>query len=128
VDLGPFSGDTGGGSSEFSDHQEAYYKLQLSEDDLVTSIYLGLRIGLTSPPGADFDLFVYCGSCANPVAASSASTSSYDEVELRVEDTAELDTTEFVVHVKYWMAPICADWTLSITENIATDEAPACAP
>jgi len=127
-DLGPLSGDVTIQSPEITGHQEAYYKLQLTEDDEVTSIYLGLRIGLLSPPGADFDLQVYCGSCATAAAKSSLLTTPYDEVEVRIDDTDVLDTTELVVHVKYYETTICSDWTLYFRSNIATDVTPICAP
>lgn len=70
------------------------------------------RIRLTSPPGADYDLYVYraCGT----VVGSSTSTSANDEVILRINDsTGSSDTSDYFVEVRYYSGASCNSWTLN---------------
>ena len=56
-------------------------------------------------------------------------TRSFDQVEVRIEDDVAVDnTTELVIFVEHFKAPICANWTLYVRGNIATEVAPICGP
>lgn len=58
--LGTVSGDTGNMRLTAMGHQSAWYRVRVSEDDSdIAGFKLRVAARLTSPPGVDFDVFVY---------------------------------------------------------------------
>jgi hypothetical protein len=77
------------------------------------------RISLISGLGTDFDLFVWCPDCdATPMSDSD------DIIEVGREDaTGATRTWELIVEVRYDAnnpSTTCAEWTLTVTGNVAT--------
>src|SRR3954471_5816730 len=81
--LGSVSGDTGNAKLTASGYQSAWYRVRVTEDD--SDVFgLTLRVGanLTSPSGAQFDVFVYLNTgsdvvqCTTTVGSSTTSGST----------------------------------------------------
>lgn len=66
--LGNVSGDTGNVKLTASGYQSAWYRVRVTEDDS-SPFGLSLRVGakLTSPAGAQFDVFVYLNTGSDTV-------------------------------------------------------------
>ena len=66
--LGSVSGDSGNVKLTASGHQSAWYRVRVTEDDS-TPFGLSLRAGakLTSPSGAQFDVFIYLNTGSDVV-------------------------------------------------------------
>jgi hypothetical protein len=128
--LGTVSGDTGGGLILDDGFAEAWDRFTLSEDDNGT-VYLSASIQLFSPPGVDFDLFVYCLACGGTLAGSSSthSLSGHTEtVPVRAEDDfGASDTHDLLIEIRYFQSNSCSEWQLSITGNTVV-AAPTCDP
>ena len=122
INLGSISGDTGSGSASDTWWNEEWHVVTLTEDSF-DSVYVSADIVLTSPPGVDFDLYVYCFSCGGGLADSSINaglTGHTDTVEVRRDDVPIFsDTFDVVIEVRYFDSNICAYWTLDVTGNTA---------
>lgn len=88
MDLGTVSGDTGNASVTGSGYQSAWYKVRVTEDDSdVFGIELAMTAQLTSPPGTNYDLYLYVNTgndvveCTTP-SASGTSTGTADQAHL----------------------------------------------
>jgi hypothetical protein len=123
--LGAVRGDVSGDKLMASGHTEAWYTLTVS--DTAASIaepgdvpYLSASIGLDSGAGTDYDLEVYCTSCGGALAGSSdLDAGEVDFVDVRANDGANVDTFSVLIHVVYYEATACADWTLMVQSNTA---------
>ena len=117
--LGSLSGDTGAEVLTDSYHGEEWLRFYLTEEDnLIT--YLSATIELTSPAGTDYDLYVYCNSCAGNLAGSSTLPgSSTDIVQVRTNDDFGADDSMYIiirVKCSSVFSPYCNDnWNLTIT-------------
>jgi hypothetical protein len=82
---------------------------------------LSATITLTSPAGADYDLYVYCVSCGGTLAGQSivgGLTGHTDTVRVRMDDDPSVDdTADFIVEVRHYESNRCAYWDLDITGN-----------
>ena len=105
---------------------EEWDSFMITEDDNGT-IYLSAQIVLTSPPGADFDLYVYCASCGGSLAGSSTIgglTGHEDVVVVRADDSWGTDDTFVViVEVRHYNSTVCANWTLDVYGNVSASAA-----
>lgn len=86
--IGTVSGDTTSADVTTSGSTSKWLRIDVTENDSgITGVPMKLAVALTSPAGANFDLYVYLGSglgnveCTT-VAKSSVSTSSTDSVSL----------------------------------------------
>lgn len=131
--LAAISGDTGSGTAVKSGSDGAFFRVTITEDDssLLSSKDLKVRISLASPPGANFDLYVYKGKakgdggaveCAT-VAKSSTLTGGTDVVSLTWNDNRPIggfdDSTPLSIEVRP-TGTKCdpADtWTLTVEGN-----------
>lgn len=97
----------------FSDRNSRWLSVTMREDsDCPADIEH--RITLTSPPGTDYDLYIY-RSCGGAPVASSTSTSSVDRVTLRESDsTGSNDTFTYFIEVRYFSGESCANWDLLV--------------
>jgi len=71
------------------------------------------HIELQSPPGADYDLFVYrtCGGA--PVGSSSAGTGALDAVDVNQgENSGADDSFDYYIEVRHYGGSSCTPWTL----------------
>lgn len=101
----------------FSQAGEAWYRFTIREGSSSVEA-LRARVRLQVPDGADYDLYVYCGSCGTQqLLGASTRTAGNDElVELGTDDTfATDDTFEVLVEVRHFFSSACAPWTLSVT-------------
>lgn len=100
-------------SRGFSDRNTRWLSVTMVEDsDCPTDIEH--RITLTSPPGTDYDLYVY-RTCGGAPVASSTSTGATDQVTLRVNDrTGSSDTFTYMIEVRYFSGESCSNWDLLV--------------
>lgn len=124
IDLGPISGDTGSGVLTHAHSDERWLTFTLSENN-DGNVPLGASVTLYSPPGVDFDLYLYCASCpgAAPVASSTVTSLAGHEDVVRprwTDDwiTGEDDTYDVVVEVRHKSSSYCAPWTLTVQGNV----------
>ena len=102
--------------------------MRITEDDSrLSSIYLGATISLYSPPGTDFDLYVYCVSCGGNLAGSSSVgglTGHMDVVNVRADDQFMIDDTfEVIIEVRHYASNLCAYWNLNVDGNTTVPSA-----
>ncbi len=72
--LGSVSGDTGNQMLTAMGHQSAWFRVRITEDySDVDGVALSLTARLTSPPGVDFDVFVYLNQGNDAVECSTTS-------------------------------------------------------
>jgi hypothetical protein len=119
--LGSISGDTGAESLTDSWYAEAWSSVRLTEDS-ASSVYLSSTIRLYSPPGTDYDLYLYCANCPGAAAVQSSTTSGinghYDFVYPRWDDDAgEVDDYDIILEVRHKSSTLCALWTVDIVGN-----------
>jgi hypothetical protein len=118
--LGSISGDLGTEIVSDTYYQESWDLFELTEDN-TSSLYLSATITLTSPAGADYDLYVYCVSCGGTLAGQSivgGLTGHTDTVRVRMDDDPSVDdTADFIVEVRHYESNRCAYWDLDITGN-----------
>ena len=122
VSLGTISGDTGSGQVVRSRFDEEFYRIRIVEDS-PSSVYVSASVQLYSPPGTDFDLYVYCGLCGGGVAGSSTAgglEGHYDTVNVRSNDDIFADDSfDVTIEVRHWQTNYCASWTLTVFGNTA---------
>lgn len=76
TDLGSVSGDTGNATVTGSGYQSAWYKVRVTEDDSgVFGVPMNMTAQLTSPPGTNYDVYVYVNGGSDVVECSNASAS-----------------------------------------------------
>jgi len=125
-DLGSVSGDTGSDQLSDSWWNEEWASFMITEDNNGT-VYLSAQIVLTSPPGVDFDLYVYCASCGGSLAGSSiigGLTGHEDVVVVRADDSwGSDDTFVVIVEVRHYTSTVCANWTLDVYGNVSASTA-----
>lgn len=69
--LGSVSGDTGNQMLTAMGHQSAWFRVRVTEDhSAVGGVALSMTARLTSPPGVDFDVFVYLNASSDAVECS----------------------------------------------------------
>ena len=122
--LGPVSGDTGNQIVSDAGNDEEWDRFTLTEDN-ASSLYLSATVTLTSPPGADFDLYVYCVSCGGTLAGSSDSglEGETDTVLVRRTDEVEDDDADLIIEVRHYSSTVCANWTLQVQGNTVVSTA-----
>jgi hypothetical protein len=88
MDLGSVSGDTGNASVTGSGYQSAWYRVRVTEDDSSPfGVQLAATVQLTSPPGTNYDVYVYLNTGSDvvectSVAASGTSTGTTDQARV----------------------------------------------
>ncbi len=127
--LGSISGDTGADVKTATGTGSQWFKLTVTENDNgIVGLSLLAKAELTSPPGTNFDLFVYVPasassqSCTAPT-KSATSTSSSDATtaewgEGAIPNGAQ-DERTITVEVR-WVSGTCSPstpWTLNVRGN-----------
>jgi len=124
IDLGSVSGDTGAGLLSAHGHGSASFRVEVTEDDFapIASDPLA-EIVLESPPGADFDLKVFCfGSCGGtPIASSDHPAGEADSVGVgQTDQLAEDNGFRLWIDVRFYSGSDCGEWKLKVRGNQAT--------
>lgn len=118
--LGSISGDTGSHTVTDSYHNEEWDRVTITEDDDGIA-YLSATIELYSPPGIDYDLYVYCFSCSGGLAGTSTVhglSGHYDAVEVRANDDFGADDShDIIIEVRHYQSNRCAYWDLEVEGN-----------
>ena len=127
--LGSISGDTGAGTLGMTNPgTENWYRVQISEDnDLPT--YLSAWVDLQSGPNNDYDLYIYCFSCAGGFAATSQNgTGQLDRIEVWWDDDwGESDTAYIMIEVR-WHSGVCGGYNLNVYGNQVVSGPSICDP
>jgi hypothetical protein len=132
--AGSVRGDVNNDTLTITGHADAWYSLRVADtgavstdpNDPTSTPYLSATIDLSPGAGTDYDLEVYCTSCAGALAGSSdIEGTDEDFVDVRKNDGAADDSFSVLVHVVYFEASACSDWTLSVQSN-TTVTAPTC--
>lgn len=129
TDLGTISGDTGAGVKTAQGSGSQWFKVRVTEDDSnVFGLSLLAKAELTSPPGTNFDVFVYVAGSSSATECSAVSASGTSSAAL---DTAKAewgegtisngssDDRNVTVEVR-WISGTCsptAKWTLNVRGN-----------
>jgi hypothetical protein len=120
---GTVRGDVSGDKLMITGHTDAWFSLAISDTNATSSDpgdvpYLSSSISLVPGAGTDYDLEVYCSSCGGALAGSSdLEGAAEDFVDVRKNDGAADDSFGVLVHVVYFEAAACSDWTLSVESN-----------
>jgi hypothetical protein len=131
TELPEMDGDQGSSVETTKGTGNRFLKIKVKEgnSDLFASPAIKVRVTLTSPPGANFDLFLYrgpdFGSSSNPshdcvtVATSSTAASGPDVASLQWPDQrANSDTRWITIEVRS-ADPVCptGEWTVTVEGN-----------
>ncbi|MEZ4226186.1 MAG: hypothetical protein R3B13_34890 [Polyangiaceae bacterium] len=71
------------------------------------------NVALKSPPGTNYDLFVY-QSCGKLVASSTLGPGEIDAVAVKQEEVSGLQGFNYVVEVRWVSGGSCGDWQLQL--------------
>jgi hypothetical protein len=130
TDLGAVSGDTGADVKTAQGSGSQWFTVHVTEDDSnIFGLSLLAKAELTSPPGTNFDLFMYVGgsassqSCSGPT-KSSTSTGADSTVAEFGESSGGISngkSDERLVTVEVrWVSGTClptAKWSLTVRGN-----------
>ncbi len=129
TDLGTISGDTGSGVKTAQGSGSQWFKIRVTEDDSsVFGLSLLAKAELTSPPGTNFDVYVYVagsssGQECSTVKAQSNSTGTSDSATASWGEgtisNGSSDDRNVTVEVR-WVSGTCAPaakWTLNVRGN-----------
>ena len=132
--IGSVSGDVNSGQLMAEGNKDAWFRFTVSEDnDNINGESLSVRIELSGPDGADYDLAVYRGNAAeasacglNEMVSAGAGTDEsleYEWGEGGVANNSD-DTRNFAVHV-YNFEDVCdpgLEWALTIIGDTNPDD------
>lgn len=120
--LGSISGDSGNQVATDSWYNNEIDKVRITENN-DGIVYLSGHFDLYSPPGVDYDLYLYCQSCGGTVIQQSTVhnlTGHHDVVDIRNDDDwGSTDDFDATVEIRYNNSNRCAYWTLTVTGNLA---------
>lgn len=129
TNLGSVSGDTGADVKTASGHTSQWFTVRVTEDDSdIAGVQLWMTATLTSPPGTNYDLYVYVPSSdtleCSAVSYQSTSTSSTDSATAKFGEGGLLSNgssddrtvTVEVRHVSGTCDP-ANKWTLTLAGN-----------
>ncbi len=113
--LGSVSGDVNSSVNlTASGYGEKWLRFSITEDDngqeeLTATVTLG------SPPGTDYDLYVYCLDCGSLAIDSSTSSGPVDTVHIRRDETWILsDDFDVIVEIRDYYSDHCGYWQLTV--------------
>ncbi len=127
ADLGEISGDTGAGTRSAQGSTSKWFKVNVTEDShsIFSSEPLSLQAELTSPPGTNYDVYIYVGN--TPMAqecvvakTSGTSTSGIDVATAAWEESKGDDDSRWATIEVRYVSGTCnasAPWTLKVTGN-----------
>ena len=125
TDLGSVSGDTGADVKTAQGSGSQWFKVRVTEDDSsVFGLSLLAKAELTSPPGTNFDLFLYlpgggsgqeCSAVSQSSTSTGADTAKLEWGEGTISNGSNDDRT-VTVEVR-WVSGTCspsAKWSLTV--------------
>lgn len=121
--LGSISGDVGAGFLNASGAGERWYRVTITENDsnIFNPVYLGATVGLQVPPGADYDLYVYCSACGGSVTYSANGGGATEIVSVRRNDQplGQDDTFDILIEIRFFAGSGSGgcDWILRVDGN-----------
>lgn len=129
TDLGSVSGDTGADVKNTDGSTSQWFKVRVTENDEgAIGKQLWMTATLVSPPGANFDLFVYVPNSdtmeCSTVSSHSTSTSSTDSAQVKFGEgglipNGSSDSRTVTIEVRH-VSGTCnpsAKWTLKVEGN-----------
>jgi hypothetical protein len=124
--LGNVSGDTATPALTATGSTEAWYVVNVVENNGVTLESVTAQIDLVSPPGVNFDLFVTCLACGDARSVSSTNGAGMtDTVQVGRDDVAFTDVGySILVEIRWVSATVCGDWSLTVTGDVDTTVRP----
>lgn len=127
TDLGSISGDTGADVKTATGTGSQWFKVRVTEDDSsISPVALLAKAELVSPPGTNFDVFLYLaggtsGQECSAVKASSTNASGLDSTtaqwgESGIFSNGSDDTRNLSIEVRWISGPcsVASPWTLTI--------------
>ena len=112
INLGSLCGDTAGNPIVRTSCGTGWFRVTVSECSTGGSIDLRARILLTSPPGGNYDLFLYRPNAT--LLVSSTHGSSVDAVCVLRDDVSNDQTFEFFIEVRRSEYFGCGSWTMEV--------------
>jgi len=114
------SGDTGADVLNLTGSKSNWIRVIVGEDSLGGSS-LRLKATLTSPPGANFDLYLHSTSCAAPTTSSTSTTNAVDTASVSIPDATfgSPDDQWVLIEVRH-VSGTCdpnSKWTLKLEGN-----------
>jgi hypothetical protein len=127
--LGSIGGDVAGAPVTATGTGEGWFRVRVREDDTgATPRFISAGATLTSPAGANYDLFVYCTACGGSLAGSIEAAQPIELVNARWEDNSGVDDQrDILIHVRYAAGHSSASWSLSVQGGVAVSAA-TCGP
>ena len=119
--LGSVSGDTGAQTLSATGYSERFLRVNITEDNTGSFSDLDAQITLTSPPGTDFDLYVYCAACSGTPLVSNNSTAT-DRVNIGRNDVAGTTNYSIIIEIRWFSSNACGNWSLLVEGNIDTSD------
>jgi hypothetical protein len=123
--LGNISGDTGAESKTASGSTSQWFKVRVTENEHdVFAVELWMKAQLISPPGSNYDLFVYVGGGCSAPSGQSVATTATDTVSSKFGESGTFsnggdDSKDITVEVRHVSGPCNASqpWTLNLLGN-----------
>lgn len=118
-DAGEVSGDDVSPAINLTGYGSHFIKVWLREDSW-SAIDLRLRATLVSPPGQDYDLYIYATSCGTPTAKSEKPADTNDVAGIVRYDDLGSDSDWVLIEVRAKATTTCntnEKWSLKIQGN-----------
>lgn len=117
VNIGSVSGDSGALQIVRTGTGDGFFQFTVSENDNgVGSVPLSFLVTLSSPPGADYDLYLYY--LGSVVDQSTQAGTTLDSIYESFSDTFGADDTRsYIIEVRRFTGTSFAPWTLTISGN-----------
>jgi hypothetical protein len=130
TDLGAVSGDTGADTQSAQGTGSQWFKIRVTENDSgIFAVPLNLHADLSSPSGANFDVYLYVASNGSnqecsAVSASSTNPTTFDTASVQFGESGTFsngsqDDRTVTVEVR-WVSGTCAPgakWSLTVRGN-----------
>lgn len=124
VYLGAYCGDVSGGFLCASSRplrlvatrtgtRSAWYRGRINECSTICPARLDARLSLQSPPGVDYDLFVY-SACGRQIGSSIRGAGETDNYTLTGGGSVGSDSADFYVEVRWLSGASCTPWRLTL--------------
>jgi hypothetical protein len=126
TDLGSISGDTGADTKTAQGSGSQWFKVRVTEDDSsIFAVPLIAKAELTSPPGTNFDVYVYVAGSSSgqecSAVSASSTTTGFDSAKVEFGESGTFsngvdDSRTVTVEVR-WVSGACspgAKWSLTV--------------
>jgi hypothetical protein len=125
ISLGSIRGDFANDMVSYNANGARWFRIYVDEaDGTMICMYLSATITLTPPPGADYDLFVYCDDCMTLAGSSTQGGSATEVVQVRWDEECIMgiptgsDSGRYIyIRVDCNSVSVEDDWSLVIYGN-----------